>query len=379
MSKRDYYEVLGVTKGATEGEIKKAYRKMAIKYHPDKNPDNAEAEDKFKEAAEAYDILSNSEKKARYDQFGHSMGGGGFGGGGGNHMNMEDIFSQFGDVFGGGGGGGFESFFGGGGRRGGARQAGVRGSDLRIRVKLSLKDIAEGVEKKIKVQRLNLADGVTFTNCSQCNGTGVVRTMQRTILGQMMQESHCPSCGGSGKKLDKKPAGVQNDGLERKEEVVTIKIPAGVEDGMTLSMRGNGNTGPMGGPKGDLLIVIEEDTNDNDLRREGNNVVYELYVSFPDAVLGKSIEIPSISGKVRIKIEPGTQSGKMLRLRGKGIPDINGYGTGDQLVHVNVWTPKQLNSEEKELIEKLQQAENFDPAPDRTDKGFFEKVREFFN
>ncbi len=373
MSKRDCYEVLGVDRNATKIEIKKAYRKLAVKYHPDKNPDNQAAEDKFKEAAEAYDILSDEAKKAKYDQYGH--GGGGFGGGG-SHMNMDDIFSQFGDVFGGGGGGGFESFFGGG--RGRSRQTGVRGSDLRIRVKLTLEDIANGVEKKIKVQRLSLADGVTFTDCGQCNGVGYVRQVQRTVLGNMMQEHACPSCGGAGKKVDKKPAGVQNDGLERKEEIIKINLPAGVEDGMNLTMRGQGNAGPMGGPNGDLLIVVEEKAHP-ELKREGNSVVYELYVSISDAALGTSIEIPAITGKLRIKLESGTQSGKILRLRGKGIPDINGYGKGDQLVHVNVWTPKTLSSEEKEILEKLKSSPNFNPDPDKDEKGFFDKVREFFN
>ena len=374
MSKRDYYEVLGVSKGASETEIKKAYRKLAIKYHPDKNPDNAEAEEKFKEAAEAYDVLSNAEKKQRYDQFGHAgmKGQGGFGGG----MDMNDIFSQFGDIFGG-GGGGFESFFGGrgGGRAGGG---GKRGSDLRIRVKLTLEEIAEGVQKKIKVNKLVLADGVTYDTCDTCGGAGRVRQVRNTMLGQMVTEAAWPTCGGTGKKGANRPAGVQADGLERKEEVLTIDIPAGVEDGMQLSMRGNGNAGPMGGPNGDLLIVIEEIPHEV-LTREGNNVVYDLYVNFIDAVLGASSEVPTISGKVRIKIDAGTQSGKILRLRGKGIKDINGYGTGDQLVHINIWTPKQLSSDERKILEGLKDSENFKPDPGKSEKGFFEKVREFFN
>lgn len=379
MSKRDYYEVLGVSKGASEQEIKKAYRKLAIKFHPDKNPDDAAAEDKFKEAAEAYDVLSNAEKKQRYDQFGHAgMGGAGGGGGfGGGSMNMEDIFSQFGDIFGGGGGGGFESFFGGGGgRRGGG--GGRRGSDLRIRVKLNLEEIANGTEKKIKVNKLVQAEGVTYKTCTACNGQGRVRQVRNTIMGQMMTEAACPTCGGAGKSVDKVPPGAQADGLERKEEVISINIPAGVEEGMTLTMRGAGNGGPMGGTAGDLLINIEETPHES-LTREGNNVVYDLYISFPDAALGSSVEVPTISGNVRIKIDEGTQGGKILRLRGKGIKDINGYGTGDQLVHVNVWTPKKLSSEEKKTLEALREAENFTPNPSRSDKGFFEKVREFFN
>ncbi len=377
MSKRDYYEVLGVSRSASEQEVKKAYRKLAIKYHPDKNPDNDAAEDKFKEAAEAYDILSNAEKKQRYDQFGHAgmggAGGGGGGFGGGGSMNMEDIFSQFGDIFGGDGGG---FFGGGGGRRGGG--GGRRGSDLRIKVKLTLDEVANGTEKKIKVNKLIQADGVTYKTCPSCKGQGRVRQVRNTIMGQMMTEAACPTCGGAGKSVDKVPPGAQADGLERKEEVITINIPAGVEEGMTLTMRGAVNGGPMGGSAGDLLINIEEVTHEA-LTREGNNIVFDLYISIPDAALGSSVEVPTISGNVRIKIDEGTQGGKILRLRGKGIKDINGYGTGDQLVHVNVWTPKKLSSEEKKTMEALRDSENFIPSPSRSDKGFFEKVREFFN
>jgi len=311
MAKRDYYEILGLDKSASAEEIKKAYRKTAIKYHPDKNPDDAEAEEKFKEAAEAYEVLRDPQKKQRYDQFGHAgmNGGGGFSGGG---MNMEDIFSQFGDIFGGGGGSPFDSFFGGGGGRG-RRQR--KGSNLRIKLSLTLKEIAEGVEKKIKVNRLIKADGVTFKNCQHCQGTGQVRKAVNTMLGQMVSTSTCPACNGSGKLVDERPPGVDSSGLEPKEEVISVKIPAGVSDGMQLSMSGKGNEAPGGGIAGDLLIVIEEKDNDQ-LVREGNNVVYDLYISFIDAALGSSVEVPTISGKVRIKIDPGTQSGKILRLRG---------------------------------------------------------------
>ncbi len=369
MAKRDFYEILGVSKSATPEEIKKAYRKVAIKYHPDKNPDNTEAEEKFKEAAEAYEVLSNPEKKQRYDQFGHAgMGGAGFGGGAGG-MNMDDIFSNFGDIF----GGGFESFFGGGRRR----QEGVQGSNLRIKVKLTLEELANGVEKKIKVNKLVPADGVTYKTCSTCGGSGRVRRAVNTMLGQMVSESACPACSGAGKIIDQKPADADANGLVRKEEIITIQIPGGVEDGMQLSMRGKGNAGPMGGPSGDLLILIEEIENET-LKREGNNVVYDLYISFVDAAMGTSVEVPTISGKAKIKIEPGTQSGKILRLRGKGIKDIQGYGTGDQLIHVNVWTPKQLSSDERKLLEKLRESPNFNPNPGKSEKGFFEKVREFF-
>ena len=369
MAKRDYYEILEVDKSASQDEIKKAYRKVAIKFHPDKNPDDAEAEDKFKEAAEAYEILSNPEKRRRYDQFGHAgmNGGGGFGGG----MNMDDIFSQFGDIFGG-GGSPFESFFGGGGRR---RQR--RGSNLRIKLKLTLEEIADGVEKKIKVTRLVKADGVTFKTCSTCHGTGQVRKAVNTMLGQMVSTSTCPTCSGSGQIIDERPPGVDSSGLVPKEEVISVKIPGGVSDGIQLSMSGKGNEAPGGGPAGDLLIVIEE-KEDHELIREGNNVVYDLYISFIDAALGTTFEVPTISGKARIKIEPGTQSGKILRLRGKGIKDLNGYNKGDQLIHVNVWTPKNLTSEEKAKLESLRDSENFQPKPGRNEKSIFGKMREFF-
>ena len=369
MAKRDYYDVLGVDKNASQDEIKKAYRKVAIKFHPDKNPDNPEAEEKFKEAAEAYEVLSNPEKKQRYDRFGHAgMNGGGFSGGG---MNMEDIFSQFGDIFG--GGSPFDSFFGGGGSR--RRQR--KGSNLRIKLKLSLEEVANGVEKKIKVNRMVKADGVTFKTCTTCQGTGQVRKAVNTMLGQMVSTSTCPTCNGSGQLIDQRPPGVDSSGLVPKEEVINIKIPAGVSEGMQLSMSGKGNEAPGGGPAGDLLILVEE-KDSGSLKREGNNVVYDLYISFIDAALGTSAEVPTINGKVRIKIDAGTQSGKILRLRGKGIEDLNGYGKGDQLIHVNVWTPKHLSAEEKSTLEKLRESPNFAPKPGRNEKGFFEKMREFF-
>ncbi len=371
MAKRDYYEILGVNKGASSDEIKKAYRKMAIKYHPDKNPDNKEAEAKFKEAAEAYEILSNADKKARYDQFGHQAfeGGGGFNGGG---MNMDDIFSQFGDIFGGAfGGGGFSGFGGGGQRR-------VKGSNLRIRVKLTLEEIANGVEKKIKVKRKVQAKGTTYKTCTTCHGSGQITRITNTILGRMQTAATCNVCHGAGQIIDKKPADADEQGLKFAEETVSIKIPAGVVDGMQLKVAGKGNEAPGNGISGDLLVAIEEDAHET-LQREGDNLHYDLYVSLPDAILGTSKEIDTVTGKVRIKIEQGVQSGKILRLRGKGIPSINGYGRGDLLVHVNVWTPKTLNKQQREFFESMREDEHFTPKPESTDKSFFEKVKDMFS
>ena len=375
MSKRDYYEVLGVSKSASESEIKKAYRKMAIKYHPDKNPDNKEAEEKFKEAAEAYDVLSNAEKKQRYDQFGHAgMGNrGGFGGGGG--MNMDDIFSQFGDIFGGGGGSPFDSFFG-GGSRGGTRRH--KGSNLRIKLKLNLKEVANGVDKKIKVKKLVQAEGVTYNTCSNCNGTGQVTRVTNTILGQMQTAQACPSCGGLGKTIDKRPSGTDANGMTQKEEVISINIPAGVEDGMQLKVSGKGNAAPFDGYAGDLIVLIEVEEH-KDLKRENNNLHYDCYISLVDAVLGNDVVIPTISGKAKIKIEEGTQSGKILRLKNKGLPSLNGYGKGDLLVHINVWTPQKLSKEEQKIFNGLKKSENFIPKPTASDKSFFERVKDMFN
>lgn len=371
-TKRDFYEILGVSKTATAEEIKKAYRKVAIQFHPDKNPGNKEAEEKFKEAAEAYEILSDPEKRAHYDRFGHArQGAGGYGG----SMNMDDIFSQFGDIFG--GGSPFDSFFGGGGNtRGGRRQR--KGSNLRIKLKLSLEEIAHGVEKKIKVNRLVKAEGVTFKTCTTCQGTGQIRKVVNTMLGQMVSATTCSSCDGSGQMVDKRPPGIDSSGLSSKEEVISVKIPAGVADGMQLSMAGKGNDAPGGGVAGDLLILIEEQE-DKQLKRDGNNLIYDLYISFIDAALGTNVEVPSVGGKVKIKIDPGTQSGKVLRLRGKGLKDINGYETGDQLIYVNVWTPKKLTPEERSKLESLRTSANFEPNPDANEKGFFERMKEFFN
>lgn len=375
MAKRDYYEVLGIARGADASEIKKAYRKLALKYHPDKNPDNTEAEAKFKEAAEAYEVLSDADKRARYDQFGHDGMKGGFGGAGGG-MNMDDIFSQFGDIFGGAfGGGGFGEFGGGGGGRGRRR---TKGSNLRIKVKLSLDEIAAGVTKKVKVFKLVQAEGVETDTCSTCKGQGQVRRVSNTILGQMATTTTCPTCHGSGQQIKSKPRDADEHGLKREEEVVSIDIPAGVEEGMQLRVSGKGNAGPFGGIPGDLLVVIEEEPHE-ELQRNGQNLHYECYINFLDAALGGEAEIPLVDGRAKIKIEPGTQSGKILRLRGKGLPSVEGYGSGDLLVNISVWTPQKLNAEEKALLEKLRTAESFIPKPTKKDKGFFQKVKEMFS
>jgi molecular chaperone DnaJ len=366
--KRDYYEVLGISKSANESEIKKAYRKLALQYHPDKNPDDASAEDKFKEAAEAYEILSNAEKKAQYDRFGHAgMGQGGFGGGGG--MNMDDIFSQFGDIFGG-------AF--GGSRGGGGGSRVVKGTNLRVKMKLTLEEIALGVKKKIKVQKLVAAEGVTYKTCPTCNGAGRTTRVAQTFLGAMQTQSTCHVCQGAGKSIDKKPSDADAQGLKRQEEVIEIDIPAGVEEGMQLSVRGKGNAGPFNGVSGDLIVVIEE-IDHEELKRDGDNLHYNAFVNFVDAVLGASIEVPTISGKVKIKVDPGTQSGKVLRLRGKGLPSVQGYATGDQFIHIHIWTPVKVSKEEKELLEKLKGSENFNPSADTKDPGFFKRMRDMFS
>lgn len=367
--KEDYYEILEVSKSASAAEIKKAYRKKALQYHPDKNPGDHNAEAMFKKAAEAYEVLSDPNKRSRYDQFGHrAFEGGGFGGGG---MNMEDIFSQFGDIFGGAFGGGFGGF-GGGGRRT------VKGSNLRIRVQLTLEEIANGVEKKIKVKRKKLAQGTTFKTCTTCNGMGQVTRIQNTILGRMQTSAPCSSCGGLGQIVDSKPPNADAEGMLLTEETVSIKIPAGVVDGMQLKVSGKGNDAPGNGIAGDLLVAIEEKPHET-LQREGDNLHYDLYISFSEAALGTSKEIETVTGKVRIKIEDGTQSGKILRLRNKGIPSINGYGTGDLLVHVNVWTPKSLSREQREFFEKMSEDDHFQPKPEKEDKSFFEKVKDMFS
>ena len=377
MSKRDYYEILGISKSANEDEIKKAYRKLAIKYHPDKNPDDKGAEEKFKEAAEAYEILSNPEKRQRYNQFGHAGVGGASQGGGGHYgggMNMDDIFSQFGDIFGGGGG-----------SRGGGGRRVMKGSNLRIKVKLNLQEVAKGAEKKLKVNKFvscstcsgSGAKNGKFDTCKTCNGSGVQTRVQQTFLGAMQTQTTCSSCNGEGKTVNDKCNTCHGDGIVRAEEVISINIPAGVAEGMQLSVGGKGNAAPRGGINGDLLVVIEEEEH-LELKRDGSNLFYDSYVNFVDAALGTSIEIPTVDAKVKIKIEPGTQSGKVLRLKGKGLPDVNSYGTGDLLVNINVWTPQTLTSEEKKTLESLKDSKNFAPNPNRKEKGFFDRMKEYF-
>lgn len=369
--KKDYYEILGITKSATKIEIKKAYRKKAIQYHPDKNPGDKKAEEMFKLAAEAYEVLSNDDKRARYDQYGHAAFEGGFGnsGGGFGGMNMEDIFSQFGDIFGG-GFGGFNT-----GRR---QQRQVKGSNLRIRLKLTLEEIIHGVKKKVKVRRLVTAKDATYSTCHTCNGQGVVMRVTNTILGRMQTQSTCPTCHGSGKVLDNRPNGADANGMIYEEELVEIDIPAGVTDGVQLKVTGKGNEAPGGGIPGDLLVVIQELPHEK-LKREDVNLHYDMYVSVPEAILGVSKEIDTLQGKVRIKLDEGTQSGKIMRLKGKGIPNLSGYGKGDLLVHVNVWTPKKISKEQRKYFEQLLEDPNFIPKPNKQEKSFFEKVKDMFS
>ncbi len=370
--KKDFYEILGIDKSASADQIKKAYRKKAIEYHPDKNPGNKEAEEKFKAAAEAYEILSDPDKKARYDQYGHAAfdGSGGFNGGG---MNMDDIFSQFGDIFGGAFGGGFGGFGGGGGQRR------MKGSNLRIKVKLTLEEIANGVEKKVKVKRKIQAKGVSFKTCPTCNGAGQVMKVTNTILGRMQTAATCHTCGGTGQIIESKPNHADAQGMIMEDETVSIKIPAGVVDGMQLKVTGKGNDAPGNNSiPGDLIVAIEEVEHET-LKREGENLHLDLYISFAEAALGVSKDIETVGGKVRIKLEEGIQSGKILRLKGKGIPSINAYGSGDLLVHVNVWTPKTLDKEQRQFFEKSLTDENFIPHPEKSDKSFFEKVKDMFS
>ena len=389
MEKRDYYEVLGVSKTASADEIKKAYRKKAIQYHPDRNPGDKEAEEKFKEAAEAYDVLSDPDKRSRYDQFGHAgvsgaAGNGGPFGGFSGGMSMDDIFSMFGDIFGGHTGfGGFSGFGGGGG---GAQQRRFRGSDLRVKVKLTLKEISTGVEKKFKLKKYVTcshchgtgAEGSSGSEtCPTCKGSGSVIRNQQTILGTMQTRTTCPTCGGEGKIVKNKCKECAGEGIVYGEEVVTVKIPAGAAEGMQLSMSGKGNAGKHNGVPGDLLIVVEEEP-DKDLIRDENDLIYNLLLSFPTAALGGTVEIPTIDGKVKVKVEPGTQPGKVLRLRGKGLPSVNGYGTGDLLVNISIYVPEALSRDEKKALEAMEASENFRPNVSVKGK-IFRKFKSFFD
>jgi molecular chaperone DnaJ len=380
MSKRDFYEILGISRNADADEIKKAYRKLAIKFHPDKNPDDKSAEDKFKEAAEAYEVLSDNEKRRRYDQYGHAgvggaaSGGGGYGGGG---MNMEDIFSQFGDIFGGG-------FGGGGGRSSGGRRV-TKGSNLRVKVRMNLQEIATGVEKKIKVNKYvscNACKGTgsetgVMETCPGCRGAGYQVRVTNTILGQMQTQQTCGTCSGEGKVVKNKCKTCHGEGISRAEEVISINIPAGVANDMQLSVSGKGNAAPRGGINGDLLVLIEEEEHP-ELKRDNTNLFYDLVVNFADAALGAEVQVPLVEGRAKIKIEPGTQSGKVLRLRGKGLPEVQGYGKGDLLINISIWTPTSLSIDEKKTIESFREAKNFQPQPGKREKSFFERMKEYF-
>ena len=387
MSKQDYYEILGVSKNASEEEIKKAYRKIAMQYHPDRNPGNKSAEDKFKEAAEAYDVLSNSEKKAKYDRYGHAAfgpgtnAGQGFGG-----MNMDDIFSNFGDIF---ENSGFGSFFGGNTRssRGGGGNRGQRGSNLRIKIKLNFEEIAKGVTKSLKLKKQIICtqcggngakDKNSVQTCKTCNGAGQIKKVANTFLGQMQTVTTCSTCNGQGSTIINKCTNCKGEGRELGEETIQINVPPGVYEGIELTMQGKGNAGERGGVNGDLLIVIEEIKHEL-LHRDGLHVAFDLHISFADAVFGTQVEVPTIDGKAKIKIPPGTQSGKVFRLKGKGFPEVQGYNVGDELIQVNVWIPQNVSSEEKQLIEKLNLSENFKPKPNKSDKGFFDKIKDVFN
>ena len=382
MAKRDFYEILGVSKTATKDELKKAYRKMALKYHPDKNPGDKEAEDKFKEAAEAYEVLSDEQKRATYDRFGHA-GLGGAAGGGFQGRGFEDIFSQFGDIF---GDSPFGDIFGGGGGRR-RRSRGQRGGDIRIKLALTLDQIAKGTEKKIRLNRQMACNdcsgtgadkGTSFTTCPTCQGSGEIRQQAGGGFFQQIVVSTCPTCQGEGRIVSKSCQTCEGRGRNTEEDIVSVKIPAGVMEGMSLSVRGKGNAGLRGGPAGDLIIQIEEKPSDL-FERDGDNLIHELFISFPDAAMGTQTEVPTLDGQVRIKIPAGTQAGKVVRLKGKGLPNINGYGTGNLLIHINVWTPQSLTPEERKILSKLRNSDNFTPNPTQEQKGLFSKIREFFS
>ena len=385
--KRDYYEVLGVEKNADADTIKKAYRKAAIKYHPDKNPGDKDAEERFKEAAEAYDVLSNDDKRARYDRFGHAGmnggagGAGGFGGfGGAGGFSMDDIFEQFGDFF----GGAFGGF--GGGRSRGGRQRVNRGSDVRITVRLTLKEIAEGVTKKLKINKIvacekcggtGAKDKSAYSTCTQCGGSGYVITVQNSFFGRMQTQSVCPTCQGEGRIIKDKCTHCGGEGTERGDKIVEVKIPAGVSEGMALTLQGMGNAARHGGINGDLIVVIKEEEH-ADFERSGNNLVHNLRISVTTAILGGDAEVPTIDGRVRISIDAGTQSGKVMRLRGKGLPDVNGRGRGDIIIVVDVVIPTELTKEERKLVEQLSEQPNFKQTESKQDQEILSRMKNFF-
>ncbi len=385
MTKRDYYEILEVQKNASKDEIKKAYRKKALQYHPDRNPGDKKSEDKFKEAAEAYDVLSSDEKRQRYDQYGHAgvngpQGGGGFSGG----FDMDDIFSRFGDVF---SDLGFGGFGGGFGSRGGGSRNVRKGTNLRVKVKLNLQEISEGVEKKIKVRKLNVCkacngsgakDSSSFHTCSSCRGTGYVTRVQRTILGNMQTSAPCSACEGEGKIIVNKCTKCSGEGVVNEEDIITLNIPAGVADEMQLSVSGRGNAARRGGVNGDLIVLIEEEKHP-DFVRDENNLIYDLLISIPDAILGIPVEVPTLDGRVKVKIEPGTPSGKLLKLRGKGLPSINGYGRGDLIVRILIFIPSSVSKDDRKLLEKLNESTNFSPEAAKKDKTFFNRFKNYFD
>ena len=388
MAKRDFYEILGVARDASKDDIKKAYRKLAMQYHPDKNPGDAAAEDKFKEAAEAYEVLNDEQKRPMYDRHGHA---GVSGNGGGAQVNMDDIFSRFSDIFGGGGGGGgspFENIFGGGGGRGRQRPRGQKGSDLRVKVPLNMEEIYDGVNKKIKLSRyatcetcsgIGAATMEGYRTCTTCNGAGEIRRQAGGGFFQQIMVSACPTCQGEGRVISAACGTCQGEGRTEISEVIDVRIPGGITEGMQITMRGKGNAGKRGGNPGDLIILVEE-TPHGEFERHGDDVIHELWLNFADAALGTSVEVPTLGGgKTRFKISAGTQSGKIFKLKGKGFPIINGYGRGDQLIQAHVWVPQNLSREERSALERFKESGNFSPSPTSSDKGFFQRIKDMFS
>jgi molecular chaperone DnaJ len=385
-AKRDYYEILGVQRNASEDEIKKSYRKLALQYHPDRNPNNKDAEDKFKEATEAYEVLSDQQKRQRYDQFGHQgmRGGSDFH----QYQDINDIFSHFGDIFGGSGGSIFEEMFGGQQRRRGPRSTGEPGSDLRIRLKLTLEEIAAGVEKKLKIKKWRACSacsgngakpGSSRSSCPQCQGTGELRQVSRSMFGQFVNVSACAFCGGTGQIIKEKCHTCDGEGREQGESTIKINVPAGVSEGNYMTLQGQGNAGRRGGHSGDVIVEFNEEKHDSFIRN-GDDIIYNALISYPDAVLGADIEVPTLTGKAKIKIDAGTMPGKMLRMKDKGIPHLNAYGRGDQLIQVQIWVPHKVNSDEKELLKELSDCEHINPTEEEKSKSksLFDKMKNVF-